>query len=86
MKQLWAPWRMPYLDDSGPRYGCVLCAKSSEGDDEQNYVVYRGPLCFVMLNLYPYNSGHVMVVPYQHVGQLPELQPEPGPPYSPRPS
>ncbi len=78
MKQLWAPCRMPYLDDSGPRYGCVLCAKSSEGDDEQNYVVYRGPLCFVMLNLYPYNSGHVMVVPYQHVGQLPELQPETG--------
>ncbi len=76
MNQLWAPWRMPYLDDAGPHYGCVLCAKASEADDEQNYLVYRGPLCFVMLNLYPYNSGHLMVVPYQHVGRLPELPPE----------
>jgi len=74
MEQLWAPWRMPYIQQSEPEPGCLFCTKIHEDKDEENYIVYRGSLCFVMLNLYPYNSGHLMVVPYQHTGQLDEIQ------------
>lgn len=78
MDHLWAPWRMPFIEDSGPRYGCLFCSKIDEDEDERNLIVYRGPACFVMMNLYPYNSGHVMVVPYQHTGSLTEMRPEVG--------
>lgn len=75
MKQLWAPWRMPYLDQPQPEPGCLFCRVATEDQDERHSVVYRAARCLVMLNLYPYNSGHVMVVPYQHTGTLAELEP-----------
>lgn len=78
MDHLWAPWRMPFIEDSGPRFGCLFCAKMGEDEDERNLIVYRGPACFVMMNLYPYNSGHVMVVPYQHTGSLIEMRSDVG--------
>ena len=78
MEQLWAPWRMSYIQQSEPEPGCLFCTKIRENKDEENYIVYRGPRCFIMLNLYPYNSGHLMVVPYQHTGEMKEIEPEVG--------
>src|SRR5436305_14992168 len=78
MDQLWAPWRMTYIQQTDPEPGCLFCNQVREHADEKNHIVFRGPRCFVMLNLYPYNSGHLMVIPYQHTGELTELDPEVG--------
>ena len=75
MEKLWAPWRAPYI--LGPREeGCLLCRIAGEQDDARNLVLWRGRLCFVMMNLYPYNSGHLMVVPYRHEKDLERLRRE----------
>ena len=78
LNHLWAPWRMAYLEGHDPHPGCVFCAAASDQNDDQYNVVYRAPQGFVMLNLYPYNSGHLMVIPYQHTGEWDTLQPEAG--------
>lgn len=78
MDTLWAPWRMPFIEDKTPRPGCLFCTKAAENEDEKNHIVFRASHCFVMLNLYPYNSGHLMVAPYQHTGQIDEVHPEVG--------
>lgn len=78
MKQLWAPWRMAYLNETQPVHGCVFCLHAHEDKDTENYVVHRGERCFALLNLYPYNSGHLLIVPYRHTGDLVELEPETG--------
>ncbi len=72
MKHIWAPWRMEYIkmDKSG---GCILCEKPKENNDKANYILYRGDKNFVMMNSYPYNPGHLLVVPYRHVANLDEL-------------
>ncbi len=72
MRHLWAPWRMNYVVGSKPD-GCVFCGKTEDRDDAENHVLYRGEYNFVLLNAYPYNSGHVMVVPYKHASCLTEL-------------
>lgn len=64
---------MPYIQETDPEPGCLFCRKIRETDDEANYIVHRGERSFVLMNLYPYNSGHLMVVPYQHVGRFDEL-------------
>ncbi len=69
---MWAPWRLDYI--KGPKAGeCIFCVKPSEDDDESNYVVHRGEQCFVILNAFPYNNGHVMVAPFEHVASLEDL-------------
>jgi ATP adenylyltransferase len=70
MDHLWSPWRYQYVSKSGPQAGCIFCAKGSEQRDRENYVIYRASRNFVILNLYPYATGHLMVVPYDHVGSL----------------
>lgn len=73
MKQLWAPWRMTYLKGENPRAdGCVFCEKL-KCDDATEHVLYRGEHCYVALNRFPYNNGHMMVIPYTHTGALPDL-------------
>jgi ATP adenylyltransferase len=73
MDKLWAPWRVQYI--MGPKeQDCLLCRISREKKDTQNLVVWRGQHCLVMLNLYPYNSGHLMVVPHRHVKDLAALE------------
>jgi ATP adenylyltransferase len=70
MKRLHSPWRSEYIQTfKAPRKksGCVLCAARKAADDERHYIVARGKHSFVILNLYPYNSGHCMVVPNRHV-------------------
>lgn len=72
---LWAPWRMAYI--GGTRgAGCLLCEIPREGADRRNLILSRGPLTYVVMNLYPYASGHLMIVPYRHCAELDCLSPE----------
>jgi ATP adenylyltransferase len=75
MEKLWAPWRMDYIL-SEKRDGCVFCEAVKEGRDEANLILHRGTYCFVILNRYPYNNGHLMVAPYAHVDTPASLPPE----------
>lgn len=74
MKRLWAPWRMRYVvGEKKPGGGCVFCAAAAGNCDETCYVLSRGEECFSILNTFPYNPGHIMVVPYRHAGWLSEV-------------
>jgi ATP adenylyltransferase len=75
METLWAPWRIGYITGAKPR-GCIFCDKPAEGRDAENFIVFRGLSCFVILNLYPYNNGHLMVVPFAHIASLEDLDAE----------
>ncbi|HUX67375.1 MAG TPA: HIT domain-containing protein [Terriglobales bacterium] len=70
MDYLFSPWRYRYLAERGEPGGCVLCAQLASGDDDASLVVHRGALAAVMLNRYPYTSGHVMILPYAHAATL----------------
>jgi len=72
MEQLWAPWRIKYIEIA-KQEGCILCDKPREDNDEPNYILYRGQKNFIIMNSYPYNAGHLMVAPYRHVAALDEL-------------
>jgi len=74
-KRLWTPWRMQYIL-SNKTGDCVLCQAAQSDDDDAHFVVLRGERCFVIMNLYPYNSGHLMVVPYQHAASLEDIDDE----------
>lgn len=72
MKVLWAPWRMTYI--AGDReQGCLLCSKLRGRNDRGNLILYRSSQSFIILNRYPYSSGHLMVAPNRHVASLDEL-------------
>jgi len=72
MRRIWAPWRIEYIRSEKPRE-CIFCQKLRENRDAENYVLFRGKDNFVMLNLYPYNPGHIMVAPYRHLCDLQDL-------------
>ena len=72
MKQLWAPWRLEYIRGEKPA-GCIFCDAAAGADEAESLVVARSPRAFVILNLFPYNSGHVMVVPSRHLARLADL-------------
>ena len=72
-RQLWAPWRLEYVQSADDEPGCVFCVALA-GDAEERLVVTRGEHAFVVLNRFPYASGHLMVAPIRHVGDLEELQ------------
>jgi ATP adenylyltransferase len=72
LKQLWAPWRLEYIQGADEQDGCFFC-RAIEADDEEGLVVKRGELAFVLLNRFPYASGHVMIAPYRHEGEFGEL-------------
>jgi ATP adenylyltransferase len=75
MEQIWAPWRMVYIGgDHGDN--CVFCEKAQSADDEQNLVLLRGEKTFVIMNLYPYINGHLLVMPKRHVGEIEDLDGE----------
>jgi ATP adenylyltransferase len=77
MKQLWAPWRLDYIQSVDERPGCFLCTASQSDDDEAHLVVHRGDRAFVLLNKFPYASGHLLVAPYRHglnFDDLPEAE------------
>ena len=73
MKQLWAPWRLAFIEQADHDTGCIFCEKPALRQDRQAYIVYRGRHAFVMLNIYPYNNGHLLVAPYQHIARLEDL-------------
>lgn len=72
MEYMWAPWRMDYILSPKPT-GCIFCDKPKQESDRDNLILYRGETCFVIMNFYPYNNGHLMIVPYQHVSNLEQL-------------
>jgi ATP adenylyltransferase len=75
MEIKFTPWRMAYINSSDAPADdeCVLCARGREAPDVSNLVLYRGTTCYVLMNLYPYNTGHLMVAPYAHTADLPGL-------------
>lgn len=70
---LWTPWRYTYITSADKAGGCVFCDLQHSGDDEQALIVYRGQQNFIILNRFPYTSGHAMVVPYEHLDRLDKL-------------
>lgn len=80
MDRLWAPWRMKYIKEGidKPESGCILCTKPGESDDRSNLILYRGKTAYVICNKFPYNNGHLMVVPYAHTRSLDDVGDECG--------
>lgn len=75
-RPLWAPWRMKFIRSARPD-GCFLCGlENPSGREEEKLVVHRGKTVFAMLNAFPYNSGHVLIAPYRHAGDLDRLSAE----------
>ena len=72
-KPLWAPWRLDYVQTAGEEDGCVFCAEAAGDLGDDSLLVIRGNRVFVLLNKFPYSSGHLMVAPTRHVGELGEL-------------
>ena len=72
---LWAPWRMEYILGTKEN-GCIFCDKPKQDTDRENLIVHRGRLSFVVMNKYPYNNGHLMVVPYRHEAEFERLTAE----------
>lgn len=70
--RLWAPHRLPYLQGTEKTEGCVFCI-TEDASKKTDLVVRRGKECFVVMNLYPYNSGHLLVCPYRHIADLTDL-------------
>jgi ATP adenylyltransferase len=70
MDRLWAPWRMRYVSEAGVPSACVFCAALAAGDDVRTLVVHRGKLAFLILNAFPYASGHLMTALNRHGGSL----------------
>lgn len=73
MDYLFTPWRYAYITTADRAQGCVFCEAFQAQNDEENRIVHRGEHCFVILNTFPYTSGHVMVVPNEHLDQLARL-------------
>ncbi|OFV97342.1 MAG: HIT family hydrolase [Acidobacteria bacterium RIFCSPLOWO2_12_FULL_54_10] len=74
MDYLWSPWRYRYVAQKEPRRDCVFCTKAQQSTDQENLVLHRGLKNYVLLNLYPYTNGHLMIAPYAHVGELGALE------------
>ena len=76
MDRLWTPWRYRYVSTAGdPGNACIFCAAAVSGDDRAHYVVLRAEHNFLILNLFPYTSGHLMIAPYRHVATLADADP-----------
>ncbi len=71
-KYLYSPWRLDYILSEKPEV-CILCCHQNHADDIQNLIVWRGKYSYIILNRYPYNNGHLMLVPYEHKSRLGEL-------------
>ena len=74
MKQLWAPWRLEYVQHADDGDECVFCRVAALPEDEPELVIHRGERAFVLLNKFPYSSGHLMVAPYRHPSAFDDLE------------
>ena len=75
MEHLWSPWRLAYITGAGASADCVFCNALTDPEAD-SLVVFRGKTCFVILNLFPYNNGHLMVIPNRHMGSLASATPD----------
>ena len=75
LERLWAPWRIEYIMSRKPP-GCIFCDKPAEHKDDDNLILHRGKYNFIIMNAFPYNNGHMMVVPYRHTATLSGWSPE----------
>jgi ATP adenylyltransferase len=77
MERLFSPWRSKYIESFSrskeEEEKCILCTAHQSGNDDEHLIVTRGSLCYVIMNLYPYNSGHLMIVPFRHLSVLNDL-------------
>jgi ATP adenylyltransferase len=80
MKRMWSPWRSEYINafkDEKSKNNCVFCgAKTENTNDDKSLVIYRGLNVFTIMNLYPYNNGHLMVVPENHISKINQISPD----------
>ena len=76
MDYLWSPWRYKYVSKGSKESGCIFCQALQRNNDTQALIVHRGQHNFIILNRYPYTTGHVMVAPFEHVGELARVAPE----------
>ncbi|MDX1437798.1 MAG: HIT domain-containing protein [Anaerolineales bacterium] len=76
MKHIWSPWRMDYIEKPKQEDQCVFCEALAQRDGPENLILFRGQHSFVILNRYPYTSGHLMIVPFLHQDALEELGPD----------
>jgi len=77
MDYLWTPWRYRYMAEAaGQQTGCIFCAALEKKDDAETLIVFRGKKNFILLNRYPYTSGHMMIVPYTHIPDLKDCDAE----------
>jgi ATP adenylyltransferase len=76
MDHLWSPWRLDYITSADKAIGCVFCDAQTADGYQASLVVHRGAACFVILNLYPYNNGHLLIVPNRHLRSLAEMTSE----------
>jgi ATP adenylyltransferase len=77
MDYLWTPWRYRYMAEAaGQQTGCIFCSALEKKDDAETLIVFRGKKNFILLNRYPYTSGHMMIVPYAHIPDLKDCDAE----------
>lgn len=73
MNHIWSPWRMEYIENNTKEDGCIFCNAQEKEDSAENLIVFRGERSYVILNRFPYTSGHLMIVPFEHQPTLEEL-------------
>ncbi len=73
MKRIFSPWRMKYIKDADQQNGCIFCDLPKDKDDQASLIIEHGKLAFVLLNRFPYTSGHMMVAPYAHIATIEAL-------------
>ena len=76
LERLWTPWRSEYVTSAGASDGCIFCDHLEQGNDQVARILHRGARAFVILNAFPYNTGHLMVAPLRHVGDICDLENE----------
>ena len=72
---IWAPWRIGYIAGKREK-GCLFCRVKREKRDKENYLLFRGKYCFIILNAFPYNNGHLMIAPFRHIKEPSQFKEE----------
>ena len=77
-EQLWAPWRLQYIESADKAEGCIFCTfpARDSADDRETLILHRGEHAFIILNAFPYSNGHLMIVPYRHTANMEDLDDE----------